>query len=510
MLYQPVPNSPVTGVPAAFSSPVGGWNARDPLNAMKPQDAVRLINWFPRQGDVITRLGHTEHVDLETSETVQNLHVFEYGTATQLLAFSDGEFFDASDATPGSIENGFDPTPFVSDMMGGLLFLANGVDDVQIYDGSTMEASDFTGVDLGVLNFVKSYKHRLYFIEKNSQKMWYGPLAGVTGALTSFDFKNVGGFSGNLVLLGSLSRDGGAGKDDLFVAVFASGDAAVYTGTDPSDASEWSLLGRFKLGRPLGRFASFETEADLYLLTDRGYEQVSRVLPMGQETPASKLISDKISGAVTEAIKLVGPSDNWRACLVPTEEMFLVNVPSSSATLTPTQHVRNINTKAWCLFAGLDIRSFILHGSFMYFGTSDGRVMKYGTSTLDDGESIRVDCQTAWNFLGERRRNKLVTHMQPSFVAFYMPTVSLAIGANYVDPPIGVASSYSSAQAELPEWDSFEWDAMEWAAESRAFQRWHKRTKRGRCVCARIFAITPSRIQWNEITYLHQPGGVIK
>ena len=38
-------------------APTGGWNARDALSAMPPEDAVALVNYFPQTTDVILRYG---------------------------------------------------------------------------------------------------------------------------------------------------------------------------------------------------------------------------------------------------------------------------------------------------------------------------------------------------------------------------------------------------------------------------------------------------------------------
>ena len=44
-------------VSASFPAPVGGWNARDPLAAMDPADAVKLVNFIPNTTSVTLRQG---------------------------------------------------------------------------------------------------------------------------------------------------------------------------------------------------------------------------------------------------------------------------------------------------------------------------------------------------------------------------------------------------------------------------------------------------------------------
>ena len=43
-------------------APVKGWNARDPIGAMKPDEAIMLDNWFPSATDVMQRKGREDHV----------------------------------------------------------------------------------------------------------------------------------------------------------------------------------------------------------------------------------------------------------------------------------------------------------------------------------------------------------------------------------------------------------------------------------------------------------------
>lgn len=45
----------------AIPAPIGGWNARDALDAMPPTDAIKLVNWIPRAGFVQSRGGYAVH-----------------------------------------------------------------------------------------------------------------------------------------------------------------------------------------------------------------------------------------------------------------------------------------------------------------------------------------------------------------------------------------------------------------------------------------------------------------
>lgn len=508
----PITPSVTPGKVETFSACVGGWNARDPVAAMQPTDAVAMVNWFPRQADVITRLGYASACDLGTGAEVKSLFEYDFGQKQTLIAASAGGLYESGTDTPVTLATGYTDDHWSGDILSGHLFLANGVDTMQVYDGTTVANATFTGsgLDLTKLNFLKTFKSRVFAVEKNSQKMWYGGNTSITGTLTAFNFANVGGFRGNLMILAQISRDGNSGRAALFVAIFESGDCAVYDGSDPGDASNWGIVGRFKIGRPLSRFAVHETESEVYVLTDRGYEGISRSMPKGSEATRQDLRSAKISLAVSDAIRAVGRNDLWRCIVSPRDEMFIVNVPSAGASAAPEQHVQNVNTKAWTKFNQLDMQSFAMMGGKLHFGTSGGIVMVYGDVMTDNGNAIVCDLQTAWNGLRDAARKKLVTHICPYFYSLYVPEVSLAVGKNFTDPGVGLTSQYSAALPPEAIWDEAEWDAAVWGAEARAFQTWRKRTvNKALQVSTRItVSVNASRVQWQAISYLFQPGGI--
>ena len=66
--------------PYPMPPPVGGWNARDALSLMKREDAVSLVNWFPRQSDVISRPGYTSFCDVRINSNIKQLIPFVYAS----------------------------------------------------------------------------------------------------------------------------------------------------------------------------------------------------------------------------------------------------------------------------------------------------------------------------------------------------------------------------------------------------------------------------------------------
>ena len=92
----PLIQRPVSGS-VNLPAPTGGWNARDPLSLMKPEDAVILENWVPRTADITTRKGAAEHLTGVVGR-VRTLASYHSGTVDQLFACTDAGIFDATAA----------------------------------------------------------------------------------------------------------------------------------------------------------------------------------------------------------------------------------------------------------------------------------------------------------------------------------------------------------------------------------------------------------------------------
>jgi hypothetical protein len=129
---------PTVSVPA----PIGGWNARDPLDSMPPTDAISLVNWFPQAGAVYGRGGSLTKVSLGTLSNVDTLVPFTSSSGSAILAASGGKIFavDPVAATSTQKGTGFSVNNWQYGMYNNKAVLVNGTDLPQVYDGSTLSA----------------------------------------------------------------------------------------------------------------------------------------------------------------------------------------------------------------------------------------------------------------------------------------------------------------------------------------------------------------------------------
>ena len=128
--------------------------------------------------------------------------------------------------------------------------LVNGIDAPQEYDGSTVAALTISGSGLTVTNLIDCvvFNSRVLYVEKDTLSFWYTATNAIGGTLTKFDLSRVGKFGGTLMTIATITVDAGDGPDDFVCFITTTGEVIVYAGTDPSSASTFGLVGRFKNG----------------------------------------------------------------------------------------------------------------------------------------------------------------------------------------------------------------------------------------------------------------------
>ena len=489
--------------------PVGGWNARDSLASMKPQDAVILENFFPKQSEVVTRGGYALHCDTsEGAYNVETLAEYKSGTTRKLIAGCHGKLIDVTSSSPSTIGSGFTNNRWKWVNFGGKIFLVNGTDAPQDWDGTTLTSTAWSGLTIANLSDVCVFKERMFFIEKNTQSFWYASATKViTGALTKFDLRYVGNFGGTLQAIGTITADGGSGVDDLLALYFSSGEVVIYSGSDPGDAANWALVGRFNIGAPVGA-ALVQFGSDLIAITQGAYVPLTKVLSFGRTNPSSLDLSDKISGEVARVTKTYSGNSGWQAILYPAGRMLLFNVPRSSISFD--QHVMNIDTKAWCKFTNWNFPIFGTFNDALYAGGQDGKVYRVDYGYDDNDEPIVVDAQTAWNYFGMPNQEKVFSMSRIIFKCVTDPYASMSIGTDF-EIAIPADTIQMEEQGSLGAvWDVGVWDVATWSGSDRILKGWNGCSGVGYCASLRIrFSVETQSVSWQSANIVFEPAGLV-
>jgi hypothetical protein len=255
-----------------------------------------------------------------------------------------------------------------------------------IADGTAVWAYEPTisGVDPATFVFVAVWKNWVLFVEKDTSRMWVAStVRSLYGPVTSFDFGAQFAHGGNLVGLWSSSGDYGVGMDAHLVAVSSSGDIVVYKGTDPNDATKFSIVGDgFVGGVPAGRRIASPTGSDLLIAGSLGVIPLSKSLVSGAWEQTDAYVTQKIANEFSKLVTTYGGVKGWAMDVHPEDGTLVVTVPVADGQPT-TQLAMSLRTGGWSKYRDLPILSMGVWGKKLYFGTADGRVC-INTDYLDN------------------------------------------------------------------------------------------------------------------------------
>lgn len=484
-------------------APVGGWNARDSLDQMRPEDASVLRNWYPDADGISLRPGSTEHAT--AAGTVETLAVWEGATGSKLLAAGNGNVYDVTSSGSGSsLTSGHTSNRWQTCNFNQYVFFFNGTDAPQKYDGSTWAAAGFSGTSLTATDLIggTGFKGRIYLVEKDSAKFWYGGVGAVTGTVTAFDTQQIVERGGYLMAIGTWSRDGGDGLDDLLVLVFSTGEILVYSGTDPT--SDFSKQGSYFAAPPIGRRCLVNLGGDLIILTRAGYVPLSLVI---QGITADQLektpVWGKIKPAAESAASMFSGNWGWQAFQTGSDLMF--NIPVSSSIYE--QHVLNTTTGAWALYSGINATCWMEYSGDVYFA-SGAKVYKH-TGTSDDGSDIVGFAKQAFDYLGDRGHRKQVTMTRPLLSVQGAIAASMGVDVDFSDRAIpSVTNSFVSENVGSA-WDEDDWDEGTWGGAGRPTIKWVSAGGIGRNFAIRLEVRTSTTaVKWYATDYLVRQGGI--
>lgn len=421
------------------------------LYAVNGTDDAQLFdgtNWMPVNTAALVALDY----DAET------------GTFTEGLTVTGG----TSGAT-GTLErlfdNGTDGTMWLRGVSGTFQ------NDETITDSSTGSATAdgtvstligaITGVNTSALSQVTVYRERLVFAEAGSLNAWALPVDVLAGTAVQISLAGVFKQGGSVLFCSTWSLDSGAGLDDKFVVVSTEGEVAVYEGSDPSDASAWSLVGVYEMPPPLGKNAHFRAGGDLIILTEQGAIPVSQAVVKDRAALGLSAISRKIEPDwIAEASSR--STVPWEVVKWPGRSMTMITNPVTGSTTDAQMMVVNSETGAWCKRTGWDARCIALHSDQVYFGTNSGTVLKADIGGADEGMPYTCRAAFAWDHLSSPGAHKTITSARAQFLTATPLNPQLSVSADYTvafpSPPAAGSEPGSSSQWDVGLWDVAVWD----------------------------------------------------
>lgn len=504
------------------TAPVGGWNARDPLAQMKPSDAVVLDNWFCTPTELRSRKGYSDWAT-GIPGSVQTLIDYDSSTGTeQLFAVSDNAgtcaIYDVSaqGAVGAAVVSGLTNAKWTHTQFatsgGTFLIAVNGLDYLRIYDGTTWyTVTDvsatyaITGVATTSLIGVHVHKRRNWFIQKESLKCWYLATDAISGAAAEFDFGPIFEQGGAISQITTWSLDAGYGMDDYFIVITSAGQVAVYKGVDPADANNWSLVGVYFVGSPVGERSTCKYGGDVLLLNEDGLSPLSKAL-MSSRVSTHLMITDKIQNQLVQDTTNYASNYGWDIILYPPQSMLLVNIPISATE--SYQYVMNTISGGWARWTNIPAQCWYFANENLYFGTA-GKVCKAWDTQADNGAAIVTDLLPAFSSFGASSRVKRFTMALVSMGYTNPFGFSSRMNLDFDQETTPVIPT-TSVTPQGGIWDLSTWDGASWATPILPYTQWQLATGIGYYGAFRVStSSTSADIRYYATNYVFEAGGVL-
>lgn len=519
MLRQPVAPMRRTQIARAeiVPAPVGGWNARDPLAAMAPEDAVILQNWFPIPGGVQLRNG-SANWSTGLGNQVNSLMGYNPASGTpKLFAASGGSIFDVTSggAVGAAVITGLTSSQWkhanFATAAGPFLGIVNGADGYYVYNGTSWQSVtsgsspiSITGVSPNSLSDICMFAQRVWFVQSGTLNAWYLPVGSVGGAASQFPMQSIFPRGGSLVAMGVWTVDGGYGMQDYLCFVTSEGEIAIYQGTDPSQSSTFSKVGVYQVGTPMGNRCFLKYGGDLLYIGKDGLGPISRLLASSRVNTQVDL-TYKIQSAISQATSSYAANFGWGMMLHPLQNQLYLNIPIGPGQ--QQQYVMNTITGAWCNFSGWPANCWERFQDKIFYGGNGVVVQAWSTNLDDNGSAINGEALQAFQTFGSSQQ-KQFTMAKPLLQSSGVPGILVGLNVDFdTSAPVG---NPSFSQPPYGLWDHGKWDNAIWGSGSITLNNWEFASGVGTWGAMHIkSSALDASLTWTATSYLMQDCGVL-
>lgn len=461
-------------------APTEGWDAISPLATMDPKRAPILDNWVCRPGFVEIRGGSQPFNHTLTTSPVETLMVYRSGSTESLFGAAASQIYNVglgigagTSVVTGLTNARWQYVNFRPAGGTNVIQCCNGADQLLQYDGTVWTNPAIAGLPGGATTAniigIAAQKRRLWYILKDTSIAAFMPVDAIAGAISSYlDLGATWSRGGKLMAMCAWTIDGGSGPQDYASFVSSEGQVTIYSGVDPTSATDWKLVGTFDISPPIGRRCALRIGSDVALITQGGVVPLSQALPFDPSADRSVALTARIQNAMALATITGVNNFGWQMCMFEAQQLAFLNVPLSENS-QQHQYVMNTLTGAWSRFTGWDANCFEIYSGGLYFGDNAGGVTKAYVSASDFTSSIAADMQCAFNWLDDPGKTKRMTMVQPLLNIGGTLTPSLSVD---VDFETGSQTAPLTSLSGSVLWDASTWDTSVWPALTTTFKQW--------------------------------------
>ena len=516
---------PLVGKLTPFNVPYKGLNYRSPFSVMGPEYAISLINAIPESFGLRSRKGYTEWATgiPAPQNPVKTLMSYYPPTLVPIpnpglapyignVDFISPRISDNPQGVLFAAKNGFiyDVTlgglgPFApqagvlgvtdlwawvnfNNIAGSFLLAANEGGGYAYFNGAAWTTptqgagvGQIDGVNPFLFAHVMVWKHRVWFVEKNSTKAWYLPVNQITGLATDFDFGEQFKHGGQLSVLVNWTIDGGTGLDDFLVAIGSQGDVVIYKGTDPSDPDKFELVGVWYCGPlPAGRRQVMPAAGEVFILSQFGLQALTKIM---KATTIQQLVSDSVSydidPFVARLMQVYANYEGWQILDAIKEELILIGLPQVATTSGGEFMAYKTTTRAWTRIGGTGYHHILNIGNLIFAGTNDGRVVKAFNGPLDNvliggtsGTPIQCQVIPAYSTMDAPGYQKHATMIRPTFLTTFSPSLVVRVLSDYNIPGTISVPTIPPIIDYLWNDPASLWDIATWGGVIKPIKKW--------------------------------------
>ena len=510
-----------TSQTTSVGAPVGGLNAVNSVAQMPPTDALIMDNMFPSPTSVDSRNGYNNWLTGVTG-WVETLAAYNQQSGTnKLYAAANNSIYDATNAgavgaalVTGMTSNRYLTTNFMNSAGTQFLYMVNGVDTPLVYDGSAwtkitgVSTYAITGVTPSTFAHVLAFKNRLWFTQAASFNVWYLPLYSVGGAATLLPLGSLFKMGGYLMGMVNWSIDSSYGVDDYAAFVSSQGEVVVYRGYDPTYAATWSLVGVYRIGKPVGRRFFVKQGPDVLAITADGIVSFSKDL-LAESTRPEDAVSYKIVNSINTDVQAYGNNFGWQIVNYPIGNKIIVNVPSVENT-SQYQYVMNQVSQAWCTFgyynSPWNAACFELFGDLLFFG-GNGVVCQCDVGNSDNGSAIQIELKPAFSYFDQPGRLKDFKLVRPVMLSDGPVVPSFKINIDFSNIAPTASANFTGGGFA---WNTTAWNTQTWSNYQTVRKRWLVANGTGYAASLHMKAsISNMTLKFQSIDYVYEYGGVI-
>ena len=375
--------------------------------------------------------------------------------------------------------------------------------------GPSITGTDISGNTVNPSHFkdVQVYARRLWFTETNSFRVWYLPINSIAGTASSIDFSSLYVLGGSLQGMVVWTVASEYGTTDYAAFVSSEGEVVLYQGIDPDTAGSFTLVGTFRIGKPVGQRFWSRVGTDTILICEDGLLPISKAAFTNRQSQGDA-ISFKITNMINQSLEINKGNFGWQVLLFPLGNKIICNAPASQDAQT-VQYVMNTLTNSWCRYTNIPARCYALFGDNPYFGTAN-TVCKAENGNDDNGSAIAADVMPAYSYFGAPGLQKLFSTVRPIVTVNGTFNPSVGLSVDFSDATSTSTPTLSSG-SPAPPWNTSPWNITPWSYPFVTTRDWLWLGGVGFAAAIRMKSLTKSiSVEWSSTDYAWEQsrGGV--